>query len=121
MEKINISELFKKFSKIITGEKKLTRYIKVIELLNTVDFQKLEEKLNPVLEKYKEIFGFKPYFYANNTVQGVAPRLSITLNILTNDPKLILRYSDAFLKDIFMQIYYKTYSNENNSRIKEDS
>ncbi|MFX1389932.1 MAG: mechanosensitive ion channel domain-containing protein [Promethearchaeota archaeon] len=106
-KKIEITELVKKFGKIITGEQKVTRYIKVVELLATVDAKKLDELLTPIFEKYKAIFGIKPYFYANNTVSGIINRLSITIQIITADPKLILTYTDPLLKEILFKIYEK--------------
>ncbi len=104
-KKIEISELVRKIGKLITGEKKVTRYIKVVELLGTVDTEKLDELLAPIFEKYEPIFGIRPYFYANNTVSGVINRLSITIQIITEDPKLILTYTDPLLKDILFKIY----------------
>ncbi|UCC20980.1 MAG: mechanosensitive ion channel, partial [Promethearchaeota archaeon] len=104
-KKIEISEMVKKFRKLITGEKKITRYIKVVELLTSVDSEKLEELLDPIFNKYEPIFGTKPYFYANTTVSGITNRLSITIQIITEDPKLILTYTDPLLKDILYKIY----------------
>jgi small-conductance mechanosensitive channel len=104
-KKIEISELVKSFRKIITGEKKVTRYIKVIELLGSVDSESLKDLLNHVFDKYEPIFGIKPFFYANNTVSGVVNRLSITIQIITEDPNLILTYTDPLMKDILYTIY----------------
>ncbi|MFX1420479.1 MAG: mechanosensitive ion channel domain-containing protein [Promethearchaeota archaeon] len=104
-KKIEISDVVKKFRKLITGEKKVTRYIKVVELLSSVDSEKLQELLNPIFDKYEPIFGTKPYFYVNTTVSGILNRLSITLQIITEDPNLILTYTDPLLKDILFKIY----------------
>lgn len=104
-KKLEISELVKRFGKIITGEKKFTRYIKVVELLGSVDPESLDKLLAPVFEKYEPIFGSKPYFYANNTVSGIYNRLSITIQILTEDPNLILTYADPLIKEILYAIY----------------
>jgi len=104
-KKIVISEVVKKFGKLITGEKKITRYIKVVELLGTVDPENLEELLVPIFDKYEPIFGRRPFFYANNTVSGIINRLSITIQIITENPKLILTYMDPLLKDILFKIY----------------
>ncbi|MFX1315933.1 MAG: mechanosensitive ion channel family protein [Promethearchaeota archaeon] len=104
-KKLEISELVKKVGKIITGEKKVTRYIKVVELLGSVDSEQLEELLKPIFDKYERIFGVRPYFYANNTTSGIVNRLSITIQIITEDPKLILTYTDPLMKDILFKIY----------------
>jgi len=104
-EKLDISEVIKRAGKIILGEKKITRYVKVVELLGSVDLVKLEELLEPIFTKYEPIFGFKPYFYANTTINAIINRLSITIQIITEDPKLILTYTDPLLKDILFKIY----------------
>ncbi len=106
-KKIEISDVVKNIGKIITGEKKLTRYIKVVELLGSIDSEQLEELLKPIFDKYEPIFGTRPYFYANNTVSAINIRLSITIQILTEDPKLILTYIDPFMKEILFKIYEK--------------
>ena len=104
-KKIDFSEVVKKFGKLITGKKKVTRYIKVVELLGSIDSEKLEELLNPIFDYYEPIFGTRPFFYANTTVTGVPNRLSITIQIIAEDPKLILTYTDPLLKDILFKIY----------------
>ncbi|MBY9013309.1 MAG: mechanosensitive ion channel [Candidatus Lokiarchaeota archaeon] len=106
-KKLEISDVVKSLGKIITKEKKLTRYIKVVELLGSIDSEQLEELLKPIFEKYEPIFGIRPYFYANNTVSAITIRLSITIQILTEDPKLILTYMDPFMKEILFKIYEK--------------
>ena len=104
-KKIKISTVVKKFGKLITGEKKITRYIKVVELLGSVDSEKLDELLKPIFDYYEPLFGTRPFFYANTTVTGVPNRLSITIQIISEDPKLILTYTDPLLKDILFKIY----------------
>lgn len=106
-EKLEISKVVKKVGKIITGEKKITRYIKVVELLGSVDSEKLEELLEPIFDKYEPIFGKRPYYYANATISAITNRLSITIQIITEDPKLILSYTDPLIKDILYKVYEK--------------
>jgi len=101
-DKLDLTNVIKKVKKAFIGKKKLTRYIKVVELLGSVNGERIDELLEPVLKKYEPIFGIKPYFYVNYTI---ADRLSITLQILSKDPKLILEFFDPFLKDILFQIY----------------
>lgn len=105
--KLEISDVVKKLKKIITREKKITRYIKVVELLGSVDSENLEILLNPIFDKYESLFGMKPYFYANYTVSGIVNRLSITIQILSEDPQLILTYTDPLIKEILFKIYEK--------------
>jgi small-conductance mechanosensitive channel len=106
-KKLELSDVVKQFGKILTKEKKITRYIKVIELLGSVEAEKLDELLRPVFNKYEDIFGIKPFYYANFTVSGVINRLSITIQIITEDPKLILTYTDLLMRDILFTIYDK--------------
>jgi small-conductance mechanosensitive channel len=118
--KIEISEVVKKIKKILVHDKKITRYIKVVELLGSVDSENLEKLLNPIFEKYESIFGIKPYFYANYTVSGIINRLSITLQILSEDPNLILTYTDPLIKEILFKIYEKELNyGSNNNQITE--
>ncbi|MFX1279724.1 MAG: mechanosensitive ion channel domain-containing protein [Promethearchaeota archaeon] len=105
--KLEISDVVKKLKKIITHEKKITRYIKVVELLGSVDSENLETLLNPIFDRYESLFGMKPYFYANYTVSGIVNRLSITIQILSEDPQLILNYTDPLIKEILFKIYEK--------------
>lgn len=118
-KKFEISEVVKKVGKMITGEKKVTRYIKVVEINGTVGSEKLDELLDPIFEKYKPIFGIKPYFYANTTVSGIINRLSITIQIITEDPKLILTYTDPLLKEILFKVNEKeiNYGWDNEGKI----
>jgi len=103
-EKLDLIHIIKKVKKTFTKEEKLTRYIKVVELLGSVNWEKIDELLEPVFKKYESIFGFKPYYYVNNTV---ADRVSITLQILSVEPKLILEYCNPFLKDVLFHIYHE--------------
>ncbi|MFX0019718.1 MAG: mechanosensitive ion channel family protein [Promethearchaeota archaeon] len=119
--KLGFSEVIKKIGEFLTGETKLTRYIKVVELLSSVDSEKLEELLKPVLDKYESIFGIRPYFYANNTVSGITNRLSITIQIVSEDPKLILTYIDPFMKDLLFKIYDKEINYGWNPNQKDSS
>ena len=119
-KKIEISEIVKKVGKIITGESKITRYIKIVELLGSVDPEKLEKLLKPILDKYETIFGERPVYYANNTVSAIVNRLNITIQIITEDPQLILTYTDPLLKDILFKIYEKEINYGWNPNDKND-
>ena len=102
-DKMDFGTIIKKMKKTFTGKEKLTRYTKVVELLGTVNGERIDEILEPILKKYEPLFGIKPYYYVNNTV---ADRLSITFQILSRVPDSILEYLDSFLKDVLFQIYH---------------
>lgn len=106
-KKLEITDVVKRLGKIITGKKKITRYIKVVELLGSVDAERLKELLDPIFEKYEPIFGERPFFYVNNTIGALVNRLSITIQIISEDPMLILTYTDPLMKDILFKIYEK--------------
>jgi len=105
--KLGISDIVKKFGTVLTKEKKITRYIKVVELLGSVDPEKLVELLKPVFDKYESILGTRPYYYTNYTVSAITTRLSITIQIMSEDPKLILTYTDPLMREILFKIYDK--------------
>jgi len=103
IDKIDFRTVIKKMKKTFIGKEKLTRYVKVVELLGTVNGERIGEIIEPIFKKYEPIFGIKPYFYVNNTV---ADRLSITFQILSRNPNSILEFLDPFLKDVLFQIYH---------------
>ncbi|MBY9007854.1 MAG: mechanosensitive ion channel [Candidatus Lokiarchaeota archaeon] len=103
LDKLDLGTVIKKVKKTFIGKEKLTRYVKVVELLGTVNGERIDEILEPIFKKYEPIFGIKPYSYVNNTV---ADRLSITFQILSKNPNSILEYLDSFLKDVLFQIYH---------------
>ncbi len=103
LDKLDLGSVVKKVKKTFIGKEKLTRYVKVVELLRTVNGERIDDILEPIFKKYEPIFGIKPYSYVNNTI---ADRLSITFQILSKDPNSILEYLDPFLKDVLFQIYH---------------
>ena len=124
-EKFEITNVVKRLGKILTGANKITRYIKVVELLGSVDSGKLEELLDPIFEKYEPIFGERPFIYANNTISAIVNRLSITIQIISQDPKLILTYTDPLMKDILFKIYEREinygWDTSNNKKHRNDN
>ncbi len=103
LDKLDLGSVVEKVKKTFIGKEKLTRYVKVVELLRTVNGERIDDILEPIFKKYEPIFGIKPYSYVNNTI---ADRLSITFQILSKDPNSILEYLDPFLKDVLFQIYH---------------
>lgn len=94
-----------KLKRIISKGKKITRYIKVIEVRPNIDPDNLSDLLNVVFDKYEPLMGFRPIYYVNNTTFD---RCSITLQLIGEDPNLIVLYANSFLRDIL----YKLYSEE---------
>jgi len=99
---VHIREYADKFTKIVSKGEKLTRYIKTIDILSKWKPDHLEKILSDIFERYKEVFGFKPFYYVNQTFKD---RCNITLQIVSKDPQLIALYYNAFLRDILFVLY----------------
>jgi hypothetical protein len=92
-------------ARIISKGKKITHYVKIIEIMPKVDPDHLSDLLDVVFDKYEPLLGFRPFYYVNYTTFD---RCSITLQLISEDPQLIVIYANSFLKDIL----YKLYSEE---------
>ena len=110
-DKLNEEELgfFEKYgdklTRIISKGKKITRYIKIIEIRPNIDPDDLSNLLDTVFDKYEPLLGFRPIYYVNYTTFD---RCSITLQLIGEDPKIIVLYANSFLRDVL----YKLYSEE---------
>lgn len=94
-----------KLTRLVSKGKKLTRYIKIIEIRPNIDPKSLDNLLNIVFDKYEPLLGYRPIFYVNKTIFG---RCNITLQLIAEDPNLIVLYVRPFLRDLL----YKLYSDE---------
>jgi hypothetical protein len=94
-----------KLTRIISKGKKITRYIKIIEIRPNIDPDDLNNLLDTVFDKYEPLLGFRPIYYVNYTTFD---RCSITLQLIGEDPKMIVLYANSFLRDVL----YKLYSEE---------
>jgi len=97
VEKQGYKKWIKKVEDIIVKEGNFTRYIKVVEVPYSVDLEHLGDLLEEVFDKYEKRLGIRPYYYANTTARE---HLSITLQILSKNPQLVLRHSYPFIKDV---------------------
>lgn len=110
-DKLNEEELgfFEKYgdklTRIISKGKKITRYIKIIEIRPNIDPDDLSNLIDTVFDKYEPLLGFRPIYYVNYTTFD---RCSITLQLIGEDPKIIVLYANSFLRDVL----YKLYSEE---------
>ena len=95
-------------NKMLSMQPKVTKYVKAVELLSSIDPEKLDSHLSPVFEKYQDVFGL-PLDYRVDTTKY--KRCRINLYISSKNPELILNNIDAFLRDIIFQLYNdKIYS-----------
>lgn len=99
---LHFREYVDKFGQIISKEEKITRYVKTIDILSNYTPDELENILSDIFERYKQVFGIKPFYYINQTFKD---RCNITVQIVTKDPKLIMLYRNSFLRDIIFQLY----------------
>lgn len=103
-----------KISDIISKEERITRYIKIVEILANKDPETIDNLLSKVFDQYEKLFGFRPFYYVNNTTFD---RCSITLQIVTKKPELIQLYLNSFLRDIVYILYEEDiYSEWNKER-----
>ena len=101
-EKTSIKKYVSNISEIISKEERITRYIKILELLSVKNPEKIDKSLAKIFNKYEEIFGIRPFYYINNTTQD---RCSITIQIVSKEPKLITSYLNSFLRDVAYELY----------------
>jgi small-conductance mechanosensitive channel len=96
-EELKLRNLTKDLKDILHKEEKFTRNIKIVEIpLENLD-QNLTTLLTPIFDEYEEKLGIRPIYYANTTVRD---RLSITLQIFSKDPKLVIKHTNPFMKDV---------------------
>ncbi len=103
-ENVNKTDKLKQIKQIkhlIESEKKITSYVKLVELIGAVDPIQLESNLSPIFDKYEAILGIRPTYNINNTI---AERLSVSFRINSKDAILVFEYADAFLRDVLFQV-----------------
>jgi len=91
-----------KLSRLVSKGKKLTRFIKIVEIGPNIDPENLDNLLNIVFDKYEPLLGYRPIFYVNKTTFD---RCSITLQLIGEDPNLIILYANSFLRDVLYRLY----------------
>ncbi len=117
----------KTISKILSAKIKTTKYIKQVEILGSIDPEKLNEYFSKVSDKYEPIFGIRPNYSIDKTRFG---RVRINLYIMSEKPMLVVQFIDAFLRDLVYELYpddvflgwdeyKKKFQLENKSKKKE--
>ena len=91
-----------KLTRLVSKGKKLTRYIKIIEIRPNIDPENLDNLLDIVFDKYEPLIGYRPIFYVNKTTFG---RCNITLQLIGEDLNLIILYANAFVRDVLYRLY----------------
>ncbi|TFG06412.1 MAG: mechanosensitive ion channel [Promethearchaeota archaeon] len=98
----DLKKYLKDFQQLVKRGKKITNYTKVLEILPSVDPEKLDSLLAPVFDKYEPLLGMRPDYLVDSTT---VDRLKIVLLVMANSPNLVLEYIDLFLRDILFQLY----------------
>lgn len=111
-------KFIKKIEDIIIKEEKFTRYIKIIEVPYTMNLNRLGKLLEDVFDKYEKRLGLRPYYYANTTVRD---HLSITLQILSKNPQLVLRHTHPFIRDVLYAVLSDEVMAEPKNHLAEES
>jgi hypothetical protein len=102
-ESVGLFEKYgEKLKHLITKGKKLTRFVKVIEIRPNVKPESLDTLLSNVFDKYEPLLGYRPIYYVNRTIFN---RCNITLQLIVEDPNLIIEYANLFLKDVLFNLY----------------
>lgn len=100
--RMRYKKYLKEIRKILSLEKKVTRYVKEVEILGSVDPELLDDMLDEVFDKYETIFGKRPSYCIDLTRYG---RLRILLYVDSDDPVKVLNNIDAFLRDTIFCLY----------------
>lgn len=100
-DKSKIMKYAEKFKTIVEIEKKITIYVKTIEIIGTVDPNILDNKLNKVFDKYTPIFGLRPSYNVNHTNMD---RCNISLRINSRNPNVVLEKTDIFMRDLLFEL-----------------
>ena len=103
-KKEKMKKYAEKMKEIIESEKKITSYVKTVELTGSVDPVMLEKQLDALFDKYEKILGLRPTYNIDNTV---ADRLQVSLRINSESPKLVLENTDLFLRDLLFRVNFK--------------
>jgi small-conductance mechanosensitive channel len=101
-EKKDYHAYISRLNKLLNAQIKTTTYIKNIYLKGNINPLEIDNLLTSVFDKYKALFGIKPDYAVDTTEFG---RVGVNLYIKSNDPKLIINYTDCFLRDIIYQLY----------------
>jgi small-conductance mechanosensitive channel len=92
----------KTINKILAAKIKITRYVKQPEIRKGIDPESLEERLFKVFDVYEPIFGKRPAYSVDKTRYG---RVRLNLYIISEKPRLVIQYIDAFLRDLVYELY----------------
>ena len=94
---------FKDFSKFLSRGEKFTNYTRMVEIIASMNPEKLDTLLSPVFDKYEALFGVRPDYLVETTT--IRDGCILTLLIMSKDPNLILEYIDNFFKDLIYQLF----------------
>ncbi|MHA2475221.1 MAG: mechanosensitive ion channel family protein [Promethearchaeota archaeon] len=101
-KKRHYREYIKLINKILSSKIKVTKYVKPVEILGSLDPEKLAEHLSTIFDIYEPIFGMRPDYSIDKTRYG---RVRINLYVLSEKPLVVLNYLDGFLRDILFELY----------------
>ncbi len=92
----------KAINKIISTKIKTTKYVKQVEILGSINPEKLDTEFSKIFDRYEQIFGLRPDYSIDKTRYG---RVRLNLYIMSEKPIILINYIDAFLRDIVYELY----------------
>lgn len=92
----------KRFEKAISQMGKVTRYVKVVEILSGITPEQLYASLNKVFDKYEALLKYRPDYGVDTTTYG---RIRVFLYLMADSAEQILHNIDCFLRDIAYEVY----------------
>ena len=92
----------KAINKIISAKIKTTKYVKQVEILGSINPEKLDTEFSKIFDRYEPIFGLRPDYSIDKTRSG---RVRLNLYIMSGKPIILINYIDAFLRDIVYELY----------------
>lgn len=83
-------------------EKEITRYDKSIEITSNIEPEELDSLLQEVFDEYESKFKYRPEYVVDKVTVN---RCKIDLIATAKNPELLLKYLDAFLRDVLFKLY----------------
>ncbi len=92
----------KKIDRLLDSKERVTRYVKSIEILSSIEPEWIIKCLETVFEKYMPIFGKKPE-YSFDSISFDRPKFLIYVQ--SPKTQTVFNFMDAFMRDIVYELY----------------
>jgi len=92
----------RELEKAISKRGKVTRYVKVVEILGVISPEQLDTSLNKVFDKYETVLNHRPEYGTGTITYG---RIRVFIYLISNNAEQILHNIDGFLRDVAYDVY----------------